>query len=152
MSGRDEYVLALYIVEHQHDPPVSPGRVAERLGRSPATASEMFRKLDEDGLADYEPYEGVRLTDPGRARAEDLHETYVLLSWFFRSVLDLEDYEQEALEFAGLVSPDVARRLARTLPYEVDTENDTVDAAAVREVVDGETNTERESGGQNGGE
>jgi hypothetical protein len=67
-------------------------------------------------------------------------------------VLDLEDYEQEALEFAGLVSPDVARRLARTLPYEVDTENDTVDAAAVREVVDGEKNTERESGGQNGGE
>jgi DtxR family Mn-dependent transcriptional regulator len=118
MSGRDEYVLALYIVEHQHDPPVSPGRVAERLGRSPATASEMFRKLDEDGLADYEPYEGVRLTDPGRARAEDLHETYVLLSWFFRSVLDLDDHEGKAMEMAAVMDHEVAAELVETLPYD----------------------------------
>jgi DtxR family Mn-dependent transcriptional regulator len=120
MSGRDEYVLALYIVEHQHDPPVSPGRVAERLGRSPATASEMFRKLDEDGLADYEPYEGVRLTDPGRARAEDLHETYVLLSWFFRSVLDLDDHEGKAMEMAAVMDHEVATQLVGTLPYDAD--------------------------------
>ncbi len=120
MSGRDEYVLALYIVEHQHDPPVSPGRVAERLGRSPATASEMFRKLDEDGLADYEPYEGVRLTDPGRARAEDLHETYVLLSWFFRSVLDLDDHEGKAMEMAAVMDHEVAAQLVGTLPYDAD--------------------------------
>jgi DtxR family Mn-dependent transcriptional regulator len=120
MSGRGEYVLALYIVEQQHDPPVSPGRVAERLGRSPATASEMFRKLDEDGLADYEPYEGVRLTDPGRARAEDLHETYVLLSWFFRSVLDLDDHEGKAMEMAAVMDHEVAAQLVGTLPYDAD--------------------------------
>jgi DtxR family Mn-dependent transcriptional regulator len=118
MSGRGEYVLALYIAEHQREPPVSPGRVAERLGRSPATASEMFRKLDEDGLADYEPYEGVRLTDPGRARAEDLHETYVLLSWFFRSVLDLDDHEGKAMEMAAVMDHEVAAELVETLPYD----------------------------------
>ncbi|WP_254832936.1 metal-dependent transcriptional regulator [Haloglomus salinum] len=120
MSGRDEYVLALYIVEHQHDPPVSPGRVAERLGRSPATASEMFRKLGEDGLVDYEPYEGVALTDAGRARAEELHETYVLLSWFFRSVLDLDDHEGKAMEMAAVMDHEVAAQLVGTLPYDAD--------------------------------
>jgi DtxR family Mn-dependent transcriptional regulator len=120
MSGRDEYVLALYIAEHQGEPPVSPGRVAERLGRSPATASEMFRKLDEDGLVGYEPYEGVRLTEAGRARAEELHETYVLLSWFFRSVLDLDDHEGKAMELAAVMDHEVAAELVGTLPYDAE--------------------------------
>jgi DtxR family Mn-dependent transcriptional regulator len=116
MSGRGEYVLALYIAEHQGEPPVSPGRVAERLGRSPATASEMFRKLDADGLVDYEPYEGVALTEAGRARAGELHETYVLLSWFFRAVLDLDDHEGKAMEMAAVMDHEVAAQLVETLP------------------------------------
>lgn len=120
MSGRGEYVLALYIAEHQGEPPVSPGRVAERLGRSPATASEMFRKLDADGLVDYEPYEGVALTEAGRVRAAELHETYVLLSWFFRSVLDLDDHEGEAMEMAAVMDHEVAAQLVETLPYDAE--------------------------------
>jgi DtxR family Mn-dependent transcriptional regulator len=120
MSGRDEYLLALYIAEYQGEPPVSPGRVAERLGRSPATASEMFRKLDEGGLADYEPYEGVRLTDAGRGRAQELHETYVLLSWFFRSVLELDDHEGQAMEMAAVMDHEVAAELVETLPYDAE--------------------------------
>ena len=47
--------------------------------------------------------------------AEALHETYVTLSWFFRSVLDLDTHEREAMQMAGLVSPAVAERLAETL-------------------------------------
>lgn len=118
MSGRSEYLLALYIAGHQGDPPVSPGRVAERLGRSPATAAEMFGKLDDDGLVAYEPYEGVELTDTGHARAVELHETYVLLSWFFRSVLGLDDHEGTAMEMAAVMDHEVAVRLVETLPYD----------------------------------
>jgi DtxR family Mn-dependent transcriptional regulator len=118
MSGRSEYLLALYIAGHQGDLPVSPGRVAERLGRSPATAAEMFGKLDDDGLVAYEPYEGVELTDAGRARAVELHETYVLLSWFFRSVLGLDDHEGTAMEMAAVMDHEVAVRLVETLPYD----------------------------------
>ncbi|WP_254824410.1 metal-dependent transcriptional regulator [Haloglomus halophilum] len=120
MSGRGEYVLALYIAEHQGEPPVSPGQVAERLGRSPATASEMFRKLGDDGLVDYEPYEGVALTEAGRARATELHETYVLLSWFFRAVLDLDDHEGKAMEMAAVMDHEVAAQLVETLPYDAE--------------------------------
>jgi DtxR family Mn-dependent transcriptional regulator len=118
MSERSQYLLALYIVEHRHRPPVAPGRVAELVGRTPATAIEAFHRFDDEGLVDYEPYEGVELTGRGRAVASDLHETYVTLSWFFRSVLELDDYEGEAMQMAGVLSPDVAGRLASTLPYE----------------------------------
>lgn len=116
MTGAPQYLLALYIAEHREEPPVSPGTVAELLDRSPATVTERFQRLAEEGLVEYEPYAGVTLTPEGRAAAAPLHETYVTVSWFFRVVLDLDAYEREAMELAGVVSPAVAERLAATLP------------------------------------
>ncbi|SFR65272.1 metal-dependent transcriptional regulator [Halogeometricum limi] len=124
MSGPGQYLLGLYIAEHRDAPPVSPGVVAEMVGRSPATVIEVFRQLAGEGLLDYEPYVGATLTDAGRRRADALHESYVTLSWFFRSVLDIDDHETEALRMAGVVSPDVTRRLASTLPFERDERRD----------------------------
>ncbi|EMA61534.1 metal-dependent transcriptional regulator [Halorubrum kocurii] len=129
------YLLALYIAEHRTSPPVAPGRVAETLDRSPAAATEMLQRLAADGLVVREPYEGATLTDAGRARASDLHETYVALSWFFRDVLGLDEHEREAMELAGLVSPAVAERLAHLLFEDLDGEarSDDSDASPTRE-------------------
>jgi DtxR family Mn-dependent transcriptional regulator len=121
MTGTSQYLLAQYIAEHRESPPVSPGVVGEMLDRSPASVIEGFRQLEDEGLLTYEPYEGAALTETGRQRAAELHETYVTLSWFFQAILELEEYETEAMEMAGLVSSDVAERLASTLPYD---END----------------------------
>jgi DtxR family Mn-dependent transcriptional regulator len=115
MTEETQYLLAIYIAEEQRSPPVSFDTLGARLDRSPATVTEMCQRLDERGLVVYLPYEGVALTDEGTARASELHETYVTLSWFFRDVLDLEDHESEAMEMAGMVSPQVADRLAATL-------------------------------------
>jgi len=117
MTGAPQYLLAIYIAEHRQEPPVTFGVVADLLDRSPASVTEMCQRLDEDGLVDHEPYQGVTLTDSGREQASDLHESYVTLSWFFREVLDLGDYETEAMELAGTVSPEVTERLAATLPH-----------------------------------
>jgi len=120
MSNRQQYLLAIYIAQHRDGPPVSPGVLADSLDRSPATVTEMCQRLADDGLVSYEAYEGVRLTEAGRERAAELHEAYVTVSWFFRSVLDLDEYESEAMELAGLVSPIVAERLAATLLSDAD--------------------------------
>lgn len=109
------YLLALYIAEHRGEPPIPSGRVAELLDRSPAAATEMLQRLEADGLVVREPYAGATLTDGGRERAAELHESYVLLSWFFREVLGLDAHEREAMELAGLISPDVADRLVGLL-------------------------------------
>ncbi|WP_435195951.1 metal-dependent transcriptional regulator [Natronomonas sp. EA1] len=118
MAGAPQYLLALYIAEHREAPPVSPGVVADLLDRSPATVTERFQRLAEEGLVEYEPYEGVTLTPAGRQAAEPLHESYVTVSWFFRVVLELDSSEREAMELAGAVSPAVAERLAALLPVE----------------------------------
>ena len=124
------YLLALYIAEHRTSPPVAPGRVAETLDRSPAATTEMLQRLAADGLVVRVPYEGATLTDAGRARASDLHETYVALSWFFRDVLGLDEHEREAMELAGLVSPAVAERLAHLLFEDLDGEAQPDDSGA----------------------
>lgn len=124
MSRASQYLLAVYIAGQRDGTPVSPGTVAELLDRSPAAATEMCQRLDDEGLLTYRPYEGATLTETGRERAESLHESYVTVSWFFRSVLELDDYEAEAMELAGLVSPMVAERLAATLPYDAGTTPD----------------------------
>jgi DtxR family Mn-dependent transcriptional regulator len=111
VTRKSQYLLALYIEEQRSPPPVSSGRIAERLDRSASTATEMFGRLEADGLLTHEPYAGATLTEDGRARAEELHESYVALSWFFRVVLELDDHEREAMEIAGLLRPAVAERL-----------------------------------------
>jgi DtxR family Mn-dependent transcriptional regulator len=118
MSALSQYLLGLYVAECRESPPVSPGIVGDLVDRSPATVIEAFRQFEEEGLLVYEPYEGATLTEAGRERAAELHDTYVVLSWFFRSVLDLDDYETEAMEMAGAVSPVVTSRLTSVLPYE----------------------------------
>jgi DtxR family Mn-dependent transcriptional regulator len=115
MTAESEYLLGIFILEQRSSPPVSSGRLARFLDRSPAATTEMLQRLETRDLISYEPYEGATLTPSGRKRADALHESYVTLSWFFRAVLDLDDYESEAMRMAGLVSPLVADRLAETL-------------------------------------
>lgn len=118
MSGTAQYLLAVYILAQREEPPVAPGSIGDLLERSPTTVTEMLQRLESEGFVTYEPYHGATLTPSGRERAATLHETYVTVSWFFRSVLELDAYEAEAMEMAGLVSPTVAERLAATLPYD----------------------------------
>jgi DtxR family Mn-dependent transcriptional regulator len=118
MSGADQYLLAIHIETERTGAPVASGAIAERVDRSTPSVTEMLQRLDERGLVSYEPYEGATLTDAGRDRASDLHESYVTLSWFFRSVLGLESHEAEAMEVAGVIDPSVARRLRTVLPVD----------------------------------
>jgi DtxR family Mn-dependent transcriptional regulator len=122
MSGTDQYLLAIHIESQRGGAPVSSGAVADRLDRSAPAVTEMLQRLDERGLVAHEPYKGATLTTAGRNRAAELHESYVTLSWFFRSVLDLEAHESEAMEMAGVIDPSVAERLRTILP--VDEQND----------------------------
>src|SRR4026208_2049871 len=48
---------------------VPMGQVASALGVTPGTATTMVKTLAETGLAEYEPYSGVRLTAAGEKLA-----------------------------------------------------------------------------------
>ncbi|MBZ6496204.1 metal-dependent transcriptional regulator [Natrinema longum] len=128
MTDASQYLLVCYLAVHDVGEPVSPGYVADELDRSPAVVTETLQRLEDHGYLTYEPYDGATLTAHGRERAAELYETYVVLSTFFRDVLDLEEPDGEAMALAGNVSALVTERVAETL---LETEDiDAVDVSA----------------------
>jgi Mn-dependent DtxR family transcriptional regulator len=115
MSDAAQYLLVVHQLTESDAEPVGSGRVADELGRSPSSSTEMLQRLADKGLVDYQPYEGVRLTDAGRDRAAELQKSYLVLRRFFGDVLELEEPDAEAFELAGSVSPLVTDRLATTV-------------------------------------
>lgn len=56
--------------------------VAQVLDVGLPTVTEMFQKLSEAGLVNYEKYSGVTLTEEGQAMANGLHEKHETLKEF----------------------------------------------------------------------
>ena len=59
-------------VEDGHPEPVPVSLVARELDVSAVSANQMVRKLAGRNYVEYEPYQGVTLTEPGRAVAASI--------------------------------------------------------------------------------
>jgi DtxR family Mn-dependent transcriptional regulator len=96
--------------------PVIQARIAERLGRSAPSVSEMLDRLTEDG---YVTREGRRLslTDSGRALAEKVVRKHRLAERLLVDVIGLEwsKVHREAGRWEHVISDDVEARLVELL-------------------------------------
>lgn len=115
MGCATDYLIVLYRLERQDDPPIAPGRIATALDQPPSTTTEYLQRMADDGLVDYEPYTGVSLTATGRQQAAEYHDVSEVLRQFFSDVLGSDEARREARTLAGAVSPAVARRLEQTV-------------------------------------
>src|SRR5919202_6168336 len=79
---------------------VPMGQVASALGVTPGTATTMVKALAESGLAEYEPYTGVRLSAAGERLAGLVLRRHRLVELFLVQVMGMrwdevhEDAEQ----------------------------------------------------------
>jgi DtxR family Mn-dependent transcriptional regulator len=79
----EDYAKAIFALEAELEGPVGTNAVAARLGVTAASASNMVRRMDEQGLVEHRPYHGVALTPAGRrvalrvVRHHRLLETYL---------------------------------------------------------------------------
>jgi DtxR family Mn-dependent transcriptional regulator len=99
--------------------PVSIGRVAERLGVTPASANEMMKRLGEAGYIDHLPYKGVRLTGGGLRLANSVIRRQRLWECFLVERLNLdwaEAYEM-ACDLEHATAPLVTEALAAFLNH-----------------------------------
>jgi DtxR family Mn-dependent transcriptional regulator len=96
--------------------PVIQARIAERLGRSAPSVSEMLDRLGDDG---YVTREGRRLslTDSGRALAEKVVRKHRLAERLLVDVIGLEWHKvhREAGRWEHVISDDVEARLVELL-------------------------------------
>ena len=93
--------------------------VAERLSISSASVSNMFVRLREMGLIEYEPYQGASLTEAGRVEALRLLRRHRLIETFLLERLGYpwEAVHEEAESLEHSVSDEFTERLAEFLGH-----------------------------------
>ena len=106
--------------------------VADRLSVSPASVTNMFARLREMGLVDYERYRGASLTEEGLSEALRLVRRHRLIETFLLGQLGYswEDVHEEAEQLEHAVSDRFTERLAELLGHpDYDPHGDPIPAA-----------------------
>ena len=92
---------------------VPMGQVAAALGVTPGTATTMVKALAESGLAEYEPYSGVRLTAAGEKLAGLVLRRHRLVELFLVKVMGMSwaEVHEEAEQLEHVVSERLIERI-----------------------------------------
>lgn len=96
---------------------VKTNQIASRLHISPASVTEMVKKLASLGYVTYEQYKGVRLTTEGMTIARRVKRRHRLLERFFVDILGMrkEDSHDEAMKLEHTVSDESVERISKIL-------------------------------------
>jgi DtxR family Mn-dependent transcriptional regulator len=96
---------------------VPMGGVAAALAVTPGTATTMIKALAESGLAEYEPYSGVRLTAAGEKLAGLVLRRHRLVELFLVQVMGMSwaEVHDEAEQLEHVVSERLIERIDEML-------------------------------------
>ena len=111
MNTADQYLKAVYLAQRLEDGPAATGTLADILGVSPASVNEMIGKLEAQDLVEHEKYKGARLTDDGLERAHHALQTYCIIERVLATVLEVEEFREEARALESVIDDTVAERL-----------------------------------------
>ncbi len=114
----EEYLESIYKLDSR-GVRVIAARLAEDLGVSPPTVTEMLRRLREEGFVSDDEGREVRLTPAGREAAEILIRRHRLSERLLTDILGMpwSQAHDEACKFEHVISPAVEESLARALDY-----------------------------------
>jgi DtxR family Mn-dependent transcriptional regulator len=96
---------------------VPMGQVASALGVTPGTATTMVKALAESGLAEYEPYSGVRLSAAGERLAGLVLRRHRLVELFLVQVMGMrwDEVHDDAEQLEHVVSDKLIQRIDEML-------------------------------------
>jgi DtxR family Mn-dependent transcriptional regulator len=116
-----DYLKSIYKLSRSHESGdmVSTTLIAERMHVSPASATNMVKKLAEMRLLEHRPYQGVELTESGIKMSLEIIRHHRLLELYLRQALgydwDAVDAEADRLEHA--ISEDFEDRIDEALGF-----------------------------------
>jgi DtxR family Mn-dependent transcriptional regulator len=112
----EEYLESIGALE-ERESPVSTSSIAQSMGLSLASVSEMLHRLSEKGLVDYTPYGGASLTEEGRRRFLRLTRRHRLWEVFLNRYLGIgwEDVYHHACSLEHATTDLVTEKLAEFL-------------------------------------
>ncbi len=110
--AQEDYLKALYQLHGDHQP-VPTRDLAQRLGISSPSVSEMVTRLSAQGLVEHDRYRGQQLTREGRKVALELVRHHRLLEMFLVQVLgySLDEVHDEAERLEHVISERMEQRI-----------------------------------------
>ncbi len=119
-STVENYLKAIYLGQSalaQDARLVPMGQVAAALGVTPGTATTMVKALADSGLAEYEPYSGVRLSSAGEKLAGLVLRRHRLVELFLVQVMGMSwaEVHDEAEQLEHVVSERLIERIDEML-------------------------------------
>ncbi|WP_309493098.1 metal-dependent transcriptional regulator [Candidatus Hecatella orcuttiae] len=114
MSGQqlsesiEDYLEALWISEEEGASLAKISWIARHLDVSSPSVVEMLKKLEKQGLVVYEPRDGVRLTETGKKKAEQIIRSHRLAELLLTDILKMKLDMKTACGLEHHLSEDVA--------------------------------------------
>src|SRR5712692_1103324 len=114
--SQEDYLKALYLL-HGDQRPVPTRELAQRLGISSPSVSEMVTRLSAQGLVEHDRYRGQQLTRDGRKVALELVRHHRLLEMFLVQVLGYswDEVHDEAERLEHVISERMEQRIFELL-------------------------------------
>ena len=114
--AQEDYLKALYLL-HGDQRPVPTRDLAQRLGISSPSVSEMVTRLTSQGLVEHDRYRGQQLTREGRKVAVELVRHHRLLEMFLVQVLGYswDEVHDEAERLEHVMSERMEQRIFELL-------------------------------------
>jgi DtxR family Mn-dependent transcriptional regulator len=121
-QSEEDYLKAIYEQQVERgDAWVGTSTLAQRLGVSPASVTEMLKKLagPERGLLEYERYHGVRLSPSGERAALEVVRHHRLIESFLAQALGYswDEVHAEAHQLEHVISEEMEERMAAYLRH-----------------------------------
>jgi DtxR family transcriptional regulator, Mn-dependent transcriptional regulator len=121
-STVENYLKAIYQTQARLPPDarlVPMGQVAAALNVTPGTATTMVKALADSGLAEYEPYTGVRLSAAGEQLAGLVLRRHRLVELFLVKVMGMSwaEVHEEAEQLEHVVSERLIERIDEMLGH-----------------------------------
>src|SRR5579864_20149 len=114
--SQQDYLKGLYLL-HGDQRPVPTGDLAQRLGISSPSVSEMVVRLTAQGLVEHDRYRGQQLTREGKKVALELVRHHRLLEMFLVKVLGYtwDEVHEEAERLEHVISERMEARIFELL-------------------------------------
>ena len=112
----EDYLKAIYKISRSDDK-VTTSAIAERLNVSPASVTNMIKKLADMNLVTHAPYRGVSLTDAGQNIALEMLRHHRLLELYLAEALGIpwDKVHAEAEKLEHVLSEDLEQAIVEAL-------------------------------------
>lgn len=112
-DSAENYLKVIFSRQGSERRRVKTKEIADELDISLPSVSGMLKSLGEDGLVEYEPYKGARLTDEGRTKALKVIRNHRLIEVFLVQTLGYswDEVHDEAERLEHAVSDKLVERI-----------------------------------------